>query len=145
MRSKKKKKRKRQLSSDNIIIVHVSSLTTGSPLQKQQEKVKSRQLNKIAFSLTSKVPEPSAFHFESSKQVPFLGLLPRGCRPKSRPLLGHVEVIQPVVRACTTFWLTCTRITLTRVHNTGSGELLSWTMDRIHLRGKNGGRVPPVV
>ena len=42
----------------------------GSPLQKQQEKVKSQQLNKFAFSLTSKVQEPSAFHSESSKQVP---------------------------------------------------------------------------
>ena len=45
-----------------------------------------------------------------------LGLLLRGCRPKSRSLPGRVEVIQPVVRACTTFWLTSTRITLTRVH-----------------------------
>ena len=45
-----------------------------------------------------------------------LGLLPRGCRPKSRSLPGRVEVIHPVVRACTTFWLTSTRITLTRVH-----------------------------
>ena len=45
-----------------------------------------------------------------------LGLLPRGCTPKSRSLPGRVEVIQPVVRACTTFWLTSTRITLTRVH-----------------------------
>ena len=46
----------------------------------------------------------------------YLGLLLRGCRPKSRSLPGRVEVIQPVVRACTTFWLTSTRITLTRVH-----------------------------
>ena len=45
-----------------------------------------------------------------------LGLLLRGCRPKSRSLPGRVEVIQPVVRGCTTFWLTSTRITLTRVH-----------------------------
>ena len=45
-----------------------------------------------------------------------LGLLLRGCRPKSRNLPGRVEVIHPVVRACTTFWLTSTRITLTRVH-----------------------------
>ena len=45
-----------------------------------------------------------------------LGLLLRGWRPKSRSLPGRVEVIQPVVRACTTFWLTSTRITLTRVH-----------------------------
>ena len=30
-----------------------------------------------------------------------LGLLLRGCRPKSRSLPGRVEVIQPVVRACT--------------------------------------------
>ena len=45
-----------------------------------------------------------------------LGLLLRGCRPKSRSLPGRVEVIQPVARACTTFWLTSTRITLTRVH-----------------------------
>ena len=45
-----------------------------------------------------------------------LGLLLRGCRQKSRSLPGRVEVIQPVVRACTTFWLTSTRITLTRVH-----------------------------
>ena len=45
-----------------------------------------------------------------------LGLLLRGCRPKSRSLPGRVEVIQPVVRACTTFWLTSTRSTLTRVH-----------------------------
>ena len=45
-----------------------------------------------------------------------LGLPLRGCRPKSRSLPGRVEVIQPVVRACTTFWLTSTRITLTRVH-----------------------------
>ena len=44
-----------------------------------------------------------------------LGLLLRGCRPKCRSLPGRVEVIQPVVRACTTFWLTSTRITLTRV------------------------------
>ena len=46
-----------------------------------------------------------------------LGLPPRGCRPKSRRLPGRVEVlvIQPVVRACTTFWLTST---LTRVHRT---------------------------
>ena len=45
-----------------------------------------------------------------------LGLLLRGCRPKSRSLSCRVEVIHPVVRACTTFWLTSTRITLTRVH-----------------------------
>ena len=45
-----------------------------------------------------------------------LGLLLRGCRPKSRSLPCRVEVIHPVVRACTTFWLTSTRITLTRVH-----------------------------
>ena len=45
-----------------------------------------------------------------------LGLLLRGCRPKSWSLPGRVEVIQPVVSACTTFWLTSTRITLTRVH-----------------------------
>ena len=45
-----------------------------------------------------------------------LGLLLRGFRPKSRSLPGRAEVIQPVVRACTTFWLTSTRITLTRVH-----------------------------
>ena len=45
-----------------------------------------------------------------------LGLLLRGGRPKSRSLPGRVEVIHPVVRACTTFWLTSTRITLTRVH-----------------------------
>ena len=35
-----------------------------------------------------------------------LGWLIRGCRPKSRSLPGRVEVIRPVVRACTTFWLT---------------------------------------
>ena len=45
-----------------------------------------------------------------------LGLLLRGCRPKSRSLPRREEVIQPVVRACTTFWLTSTRITLPRVH-----------------------------
>ena len=32
-----------------------------------------------------------------------LGLLLRGCRPKSRSLPCRVEVIHPVVRACTTF------------------------------------------
>ena len=51
-----------------------------------------------------------------------LGLLLRGCRPKSRSLPGRVEVIQPVVRACTTFWLTSTRITLTRVHRRLGGK-----------------------
>ena len=45
-----------------------------------------------------------------------LGLLLRGCRPKSQSLPCRVEVIHPVVRASTTFWLTSTRITLTRVH-----------------------------
>ena len=54
-----------------------------------------------------------------------LGLLLRGCRPKSRSLPGRVEVIQPVVRACTTFWLTSTRITLTRVHRQQGADELS--------------------
>ena len=55
-----------------------------------------------------------------------LGLLLRGCRPKSRSLPGRVEVIHPVVRAYTTFWLTSTRITLTRVHRNFTGGFRSW-------------------
>ena len=39
------------------------------------EERKKKKLNKIEFNLTSKVQEPSAFHSESSKQVPLLGLL----------------------------------------------------------------------
>ena len=62
-----------------------------------------------------------------------LGLLPRGCRPKSRSLPGRVEVIQPVVRACTTFWLTSTRITLTRVHRQDVASHKSELMDRCFL------------
>ena len=54
-----------------------------------------------------------------------LGLLLRGCRPKSRSLPGRVEVIQSVVRACTTFWLSSTRITLTRVHRAHKAFYLS--------------------
>ena len=40
----------------------------------------------------------------------------RGCRPKSRSLPDRVEVIHPVVRPCTTFWLSSTRITLKQAH-----------------------------
>ena len=47
MRSQKKKK-KRKANSRRII--HVSSLTTGSPLQKQQEKVKNQQLKQDCIS-----------------------------------------------------------------------------------------------
>ena len=81
--------------------IHVSSLTTGSPLQKQQEKVKSQQLT--AFSLTSRVQEPSAFHSESSKQVPRSWITSTRLQTEISKLAWRVEVIQPVVRACTTF------------------------------------------
>ena len=40
---KKKKKKKAAL----VGFIHVSSLATGSPLQKQQEKVKSQQLKQV--------------------------------------------------------------------------------------------------
>ena len=71
-----------------------------------------------------------------------LGLLPRGCRPKSRSLPGRVEVIQPVVRACTTFWLTSTRITLTRVHRSPlilrpfQAQSVSHRTDKTSLKSK---------
>ena len=58
-----------------------------------------------------------------------LGLLLRGCRPKSRSLPRRVEVIHPVVRACTTFWLTSTRITLTRVHRRRKLVIIYHTTD----------------
>ena len=153
--SKKKKKRKKAAL---VGFIHVSSLTTGSPLQKQQEKVKSQQLKQVCISnilvsphqqtvlqsnsllvwwdnnISNEYPErtysESSLHLawppKFKNQVLFtpraqsrfldLGLLLRGFRPKSGSLPGRVEVIQPVVRACTTFWLTSTRITLTRVH-----------------------------
>ena len=112
---KKKKKKKKPA----LVGYFFMFLRSQRDHHSKNNKIRSRVNNKdkIAFSLTSKVPDwPSAFHSESSKQVPLLGLLLRGCRPKSRPLPARVEVIQPVVRACTTFWLTSTRITLTRVH-----------------------------
>ena len=117
MRSQKEKKK-----ANSRRIIHVSSLTTGSALQKQQEKVKNQQLKQdcILPDLQS-----SRTNSQSSKQVLLLGLLPRGCRPKSRSLPGRVEVIHPVVHACTTFWLTSTRITLTGVHRQFSQALFT--------------------
>ena len=41
---KKKKKKKKKKKNSSSRIIYVSSLTTGSPLKKQQEKVKSQQL-----------------------------------------------------------------------------------------------------
>ena len=107
---------KKKASSRRIRIIHVSSLTTGSLLQKQQEKAKSQQLNQYCIGPDLQISRTKRFLLQELKAVPLLGLLPRGCRPKSRSLPGRVEVIQPVVHACTTFWLTSTRITLTRVH-----------------------------
>ena len=107
--------------------IHVSSLTTGSPLQKQQEKVKSssQQLKQVCIKPDLQSSRTKCFSFrEPQNRFLDLGLLLRGCRPKSRSLPGRVEVIQSVVRVCTTFWLTSTRITLTQVHRSSSWDRL---------------------
>ena len=62
-----KKKKKRQLSSDLLMFLH-SQRNHNSENNKSRSRVNNR--NKFAFSLTSKVQEPSASHSESSKQVP---------------------------------------------------------------------------
>ena len=115
VRSKKKKKKalSPMISSDNSCFFTHNEITTPKD---NKRRSRDKNENKIAFSLISKVQEPSAFHSESSRQAPLLGLLLRGCRPKARSLPGRIEVIHPFVRGCTTFWLTSTRITLTRVH-----------------------------
>ena len=70
-----------------------------------------------------------------------LGLLLRGCSPKSRSLPVRVEVVHPFVRACTTFWLTSTRITLTRVHRRNRFALLAllgnFHVVDLHVKGIN--------
>ena len=59
-------KKKRKLSSDLFMFLH-SQRDHHSKNNKRRSRVNNR--NTIAFSLTSKVQEPSAFHSESSKQV----------------------------------------------------------------------------
>ena len=102
MRSQKKKKRPLSISSDNSCFFTHNGIAAPKTTREGQESTTKTWLH---LAMTSNVQEASAFYSESSKQVPLLGLLLRGCRPKLRSMSGRVEVIQPVARACTTFWL----------------------------------------
>ena len=97
-----KKKRPLSISSDNSCFFTHNGITAPKTTREGQESTTKTRLH---LAMTSNVQEASAFYSESSKQVPLLGLLLRGCRPKLRSMSGRVEVIQPVVRACTTSWL----------------------------------------
>ena len=95
LQTQKKKEKKAALAI--VGFIHVSSLTTGSPLLKQQEKVKSQQLKQVCISPDLLSSRTKCFSLRELKnRFLDLGLLLRGCRPKSRSLPGRVEVIQPV-------------------------------------------------
>ena len=110
--SKKKKGSSRRIHS--CFFTH-NGITTPKTTREGQEST-----TKISLHLAwpPKFKNQVLFTPRAQNSLLDLGLLLdlHGCRPKSRSLPGRVEVIQPVVRACTTFWLTSTRITLTRVH-----------------------------
>ena len=107
------KKKKRQLSSDLFMFLH-SQLD--HPPKTTREGQESTTKTSLHLAWLPKFKNQVLFTPRAQNRFLDLGLLLRGCRPKSRSLPGRVEVIQSVVRACTTFWLTSTRITLTRVH-----------------------------
>ena len=90
-----------------------NGITTPKTTREGQESTTKTRLH---LAWPPKVKNQVLFTPRAQNRFLDLGLLLRGCRPKSRSLPGRVEVIHPVVRACTTFWITSTRITLTRVH-----------------------------
>ena len=112
--SKKKKGSSRRIYS--FFFTH-NGITTPKTTREGQESTTKTSLH---LAWPPKFKNQVLFTPRAQNRFLDLGLLPRGCRPKSRGLPGRVEVIQPVVRACTTFWLTSTRITLTRVHRSST-------------------------
>ena len=107
------KKEKRQLSSDLFMFLHSQRDHHSKTIRDGQESTTKTSLH---LAWPPKFKNQVLFTPRAQNRFLDLGLLLRGCRPKSRSLPGRVEVIHPVVRACTTFWLTSARITLTRVH-----------------------------
>ena len=110
--SKKKKKKGSSRRIYSCFFTH-NGITTPKTTREGQESTTKTSLH---LAWPPKFKNQVLFTPRAQSRFLDLGLLLRSCRPKSRSLPGRVEVIQPVVRACTTFWLTSTRITLTRVH-----------------------------
>ena len=121
------KKRKRQLSSDYSYFFTHNGITTPKTTREGQESTTKTSLH---LAWPPKFKNQVLFTPRAQSRFLDLGLLLRGCRPKSRSLPGRVEVIQPVVRVCTTFWLTSTRITLTRVHRYLYMHYVRWRCTR---------------
>ena len=113
---KKKKRSPRRIYS--CFFVH-NGITTPKTTREGQESTTKTSLH---LAWPPKFKNQVLFTPRAQNRFLDLGLLLRGCRPKSGSLPGRVEVIQPVERACTTFWLTSTRITLTRVHRPKWGK-----------------------
>ena len=63
MRSQKKKRKK----ASSRKIIHVSSLTTGSPFQKQEEKVKNQQLKQNCISPDLQISRTKCFSLKELK------------------------------------------------------------------------------
>ena len=112
VQSQKKKKKGSSRRIYSCFFTH-NGITTPKTLREGQESTTKTSLHS---AWPPKFKNQVLFTPRAQSRLLDLGLLLRGCRPESWSLPGRVEVIQPVVRACTTFWLTSTRITLTRVH-----------------------------
>ena len=112
VQSKKEKKKGSSRRIYSCLFTH-NGITTPKTTREGQESTTKTSLH---LAWPPKFKNQVLFTPRAQNRFLDLGLLLRGCRPKSWSLPGRVEVIQPVVRACTTFWLTSTRITLTRVH-----------------------------
>ena len=108
--SKKKKKKGSSRRIYSCFFTH-----NGIPTPKTREGQESTTKTSLHSAWPLKFKNQVLFTPRSQSRFLDLGL-ETYYRAKSRSLPRRVEVIQLVVRACTTFWLTSTRITLTRVH-----------------------------
>ena len=118
-----KKKKNRQLSSFYSCFFTHNGITTPKTTREGQESTTETSLH-LAWPPNFK--NQVLLTPRAQNRVLDLGLLFCGCRPKPRSSPGRVEVIQPVAHAFTTFWLTSTRTSLTRLHRNYTGGFRSW-------------------